>query len=306
METLPEQAVNIDEQGIATGQSGTVSQRKRNANRKNAKKSTGPRTARGKEYSRKNAIKHGLFTRHMWEFAVSGEFQPEYDLLLVGFHKQFEPIGKAEELEVERMAVCWWKFQRAWRYENSVALGSCLRAADELKQGENSRKARGQEKKAIVLGLEKIVAELRGAWQVPPDLKDRFFALTSLNEQDWQHFEKMGEESTTAARDPKLAGIFSTPDPPVLRAIHTLNAVITSYELEVELTTPVSKRMALGAYAMPNREDLDKILRYETAIERSLDRALNRLERLQKMRQARKCLDSDEAVERSDTTTDES
>jgi hypothetical protein len=48
METLQEQTVNIDEQRRATDQSETVSQRKLNANRQNAKKSTGPRTPRGK------------------------------------------------------------------------------------------------------------------------------------------------------------------------------------------------------------------------------------------------------------------
>ena len=37
-----------------------ISERKLKANRENAKKSTGPRTARGKAFSRRNAVKHGL------------------------------------------------------------------------------------------------------------------------------------------------------------------------------------------------------------------------------------------------------
>jgi hypothetical protein len=37
-----------------------ISERKLRANRANAKKSTGPRTARGKSFSRLNALKHGL------------------------------------------------------------------------------------------------------------------------------------------------------------------------------------------------------------------------------------------------------
>jgi hypothetical protein len=36
--------------------------------------------------------------------------------------------------------------------------------------------------------------------------------------------------------------------------------------------------------AIPNRDALDKILRYESAIERDLNRALDRLERLQRRR----------------------
>ena len=41
----------------------TVSERKLRANRANARKSTGPRTTRGKAYSRRNALVHGLTSR---------------------------------------------------------------------------------------------------------------------------------------------------------------------------------------------------------------------------------------------------
>jgi hypothetical protein len=39
---------------------------------------------------------------------------------------------------------------------------------------------------------------------------------------------------------------------------------------------------AVGRHAIPNGEALDKILRYETAIDRQLGRTVDRLERLQK------------------------
>jgi len=42
--------------------------------------------------------------------------------------------------------------------------------------------------------------------------------------------------------------------------------------------------VAVGQNAIPNREALDKILRYETTIERQLSRAVDRLERLQSRR----------------------
>ena len=45
------------------------------ANRKNAKKSTGPKTAEGKEKVSKNAAKHGLFAA---EAVITGENPADY------------------------------------------------------------------------------------------------------------------------------------------------------------------------------------------------------------------------------------
>ncbi len=44
----------------AANASGKTSQRKVESNRCNAQKSTGPKTARGKTWSRLNALKHGV------------------------------------------------------------------------------------------------------------------------------------------------------------------------------------------------------------------------------------------------------
>ncbi len=53
------------------------SPKKLNANRQNAKKSTGPKTLRGKAHSRRNALKHGLFAGHWLEFFLqASSFRP--------------------------------------------------------------------------------------------------------------------------------------------------------------------------------------------------------------------------------------
>jgi len=43
----------------------TISEARLRANRENAKKSTGPKTSRGKAYSRRNALKHGLLIKRI-------------------------------------------------------------------------------------------------------------------------------------------------------------------------------------------------------------------------------------------------
>jgi hypothetical protein len=281
-----DRVVKIDEPRTVTDQTGTVSQAKLNANRQNAKKSTGPRTPRGKACSRKNAIKHGLFTGVLLEFVVLGEAQAEYDQLLDDLRKHLEPIGRAEELEVERIALCWWKLKRAWRYENSVNQFSVSRARTELEQVEKSCKRRDQEMQAIILGLENMISEISGAAELPPDLKNRFFVLTSTREQDWQNLEHIAED-LLKENEPCLTvagGIL----PPERRrrflAVYTLRAGIAQFEIARQTATPNTMNVHISEHAIPKGDALDNILRYEPAIERSLDRALNRLERLQRRR----------------------
>jgi len=55
-----------------------VSERKLKANRENAKKSTGPRTARGKAFSRRNAVKHGLCAKDLFPLLQFSTFTTSF------------------------------------------------------------------------------------------------------------------------------------------------------------------------------------------------------------------------------------
>jgi hypothetical protein len=55
----------------------------------------------------------------------------EYQTLLDRLAEDYQPAGAAEELEVQRIAVCWWKLSRAWRYENAeIAFKLCASHAE--------------------------------------------------------------------------------------------------------------------------------------------------------------------------------
>ena len=79
------------------------------ANRRNAMKSTGPRTPAGKAVVALNGIKHGLLSR---EVLVRGESEVE----LVEFEKrlraQLAPVGELELLLVDRMVSTAWRLRR--------------------------------------------------------------------------------------------------------------------------------------------------------------------------------------------------
>jgi hypothetical protein len=84
------------------------------ANRLNAKKSTGPRTPEGKATSSRNSLLHGL--------TAAKHFLPDEDpagpaLLLEDLRAEWKPNGPTQELLVERMAVASWRLRRFVRVE---------------------------------------------------------------------------------------------------------------------------------------------------------------------------------------------
>ncbi len=89
----------------ATADKKQISERKREANRTNAGKSTGPRTKRGKNTSRFNAVKTGLFAKHILITAVDGEDGAlELRRLLYDLQKKFRPQNWLHNFYVEQLA----------------------------------------------------------------------------------------------------------------------------------------------------------------------------------------------------------
>jgi hypothetical protein len=86
------------------------------ANRQNAKKSTGPKTAEGKAAVSQNAVKHGLFT----DSVVTGETEAEYAAFHGELLAELAPRGVMELLLAERVVSLWWRLRRAERMQNEV------------------------------------------------------------------------------------------------------------------------------------------------------------------------------------------
>ena len=94
-----------------------ISERKRKANRENAKKSTGPRTARGKRFSSFNAVTHGLLAKKVI-YAADGKLMNE-DLkrVLDSLRDEYSRGDVASELLTELAAVDYWRMQKSLEYE---------------------------------------------------------------------------------------------------------------------------------------------------------------------------------------------
>lgn len=96
-----------------------TSQKKTDANRRNAKKSTGPRSPEGKKKVSRNSTKHGLLAKEV--VIKSGDLKEdeyEFQLVISALRKDFSAHGAMEKMLVEKIAVCYWRLRRVLRCEN--------------------------------------------------------------------------------------------------------------------------------------------------------------------------------------------
>ena len=95
-----------------------MSERQNEANQQNALLSTGHKSDVGKETVSQNAVKHGIFSQEVVISQRDGkENQNEYELLILQLNDTLQPIGKLEELLVEKIGVNYWRMRRLMRYE---------------------------------------------------------------------------------------------------------------------------------------------------------------------------------------------
>ena len=80
-----------------------------NANRENAKKSTGPKTTSGKFRSCRNAFKHGLDSR---KHLIIGEDVKEFQEMKESYIKMLEPSNILEVEECMQIIAMSWKIRR--------------------------------------------------------------------------------------------------------------------------------------------------------------------------------------------------
>ena len=93
-------------QTLTTSPNGS-SPRRIEANRRNAKKSTGPKTSAGKVMSSWNSTRHGLLSKILPP--IYGKHKKQFARLLTSLQQDLEPVGTIEEVLVEKIAQEYWR-----------------------------------------------------------------------------------------------------------------------------------------------------------------------------------------------------
>ncbi len=94
-----------------------TSEKQVRANRRNALKSTGPKTPDGKAVVRRNATKHGLLSQ---DVLLLGEDEQALKELDENLRTELQPVGELENLLVDRIITAQWRLLRLGRVEAGI------------------------------------------------------------------------------------------------------------------------------------------------------------------------------------------
>ena len=94
-----------------------TSKKQAEANRRNALKSTGPKTQEGKDAVRLNAVRHGLLSQ---DVLLPGEDEAALKELGERLRAEVQPVGELESMLVDRIIAAHWRLRRLGRVEADI------------------------------------------------------------------------------------------------------------------------------------------------------------------------------------------
>lgn len=264
---------------------------------------TGPRTEQGKKTSSQNAVRSGIFSRAT---LLKGESHSEYESLFEGLCESLKPEGRLEELLVEKLATNAWRYQRLLvadgaeirkrsdvasdinqlrkvgpttemslhlgglvsRIDNPDVFERCLELLDELAHG---IKANGFDEEQDGSLLRTIYGD-RDMPHYRPTLYDEYLALLDTSRVTEEERERKG---------------YATPEQCKQKALRTIDAEFIRLKEDQKKREPIEaerRKVELLRQNVPDSPGLDRLLRYESSLERAFDRTLTQLKRAQRMR----------------------
>lgn len=277
------------------------SEKKIVGNQRNAMKSTGPRTPEGKARSSQNARKHGLTGVLPITTGEGKEDLEAFESMRIGLYDYWQPEDWQEEHLVELLAGDYWRLQRAGRYEAGMTRKFADHATHQWQLRQtirfHSQAARaglgfstvflGETCQGIDYQIEYLDA-IREQLELGIDLRDhQLLTIRGL----------FGEPGRCFARDCEV--LWATiqqhrkdqrQEPAAERQKDLVDAIAQWIQFLQEKRKIVATReqaeleAQLLTVSLPPWQVLDRLTRHTTTISRRIDRTLNQLERLQRMR----------------------
>lgn len=268
------------------------------ANQANSGESTGPQTELGKRHSSQNAGKHLVYARvSSASMKELGENPADFDELRNSLRRAFAPRDEFEQMLVEDMAELRWRRWRLLRAEAGIVAsqkrmfeldhewGLASRGKGNMasvewalaKPGGLAGLGDSPEKYSLILkalkGVRYLVQTEGFVASGLRYLNSVYGKLASLDgsllRADFERFQKEQEAGGGAHQESNQGSFVKDLD----REIESFERLGRLYQERVErLTEPMKE-----AQLLPRQQDLEKIVRYEAALERQFERKLQQL-----------------------------
>ena len=232
-----------------------VTEKQLAANRRNALKSTGPRTPQGKAASRWNALKHGVLAKAVIPGPLADyESRQDFDALFRSLREELAPNSVLEEMLVERIATSYWRLARVIRAEaGAIAKRQDARIRDAAQTDWGEVLSALGAKRPLCTADR--VSNLANAMSN----KARLRALMVDHDPNWR---KATDQEVSAGAHKLLA------------------------QLQQQLDREQARTRALeeAQRSIPQLAETAPLARYEATLERQFYRALDTLERIKRLR----------------------
>lgn len=287
-----------------------TSQKQIEANRRNAKKGTGPKSARGKRILKTNAIKHGILAKEIINsIMLSTEQRREFREIFEELVKVLSPVGIMEEILVEKIAVIYWRLRAVLEMEIGETEASTIDAVNTIsgtkpnirgKVDETADNPKYESWECVPATHFLLIAKLCDALVkgikatgtinqfLGSELREAFHAVGGdLGGSEKEPSEKLNSflGKTGMGKDEEIE--VDIPDGEQETVIELLESIsdgmITVGLVRLDRDAVVAATR-IKRSAAPPPEKMVLIMRYETSLDNALYKALHELQRLQAFR----------------------
>jgi hypothetical protein len=268
------------------------------------RRATGPRTLQGKERSKHNALKHGIFSKVV---VLKGESQAEFDALLDGLRNDLQPEGSLEEVLVEKIAALLWRNRRLLIAEAAeIRVGAEFVKWDgEQHQREDAASISRLHEGGLVRRIANpealdrcldLLVELKESVEkdgfdpeYDKEILKKLYGYHGEDEWQWTLYSSylLWSDTAVCPKDEREQKGYASPQKCVENFLEDLKEEIKWLgRYKKEQVAILSSKLELESFRrnVPDTPQLDRLLRYEASLERAIDRALSQLERYQRMR----------------------
>lgn len=270
---------------------------------------SGPHTALGKERSKHNALKHGIFSKVV---VLKDESKADFDSLLDGLREHYQPEGTLEETLVEKVAALLWRQRRLlvaegaeiqmgaefleWNEEKKIQTEMERRSDSDLSKSDLTLLDRIENPSVLSYCVGRLLQLRKSVMANGLSLKDHHKILFefcrefqedfTIKENLSQAYERLQLTSEIPDDERKRKG-YATPEQCKYNMIQRIDfEIIRLKEFHKNRTTMERSRMEIEKLCLnvPENPRAERLLRYEASLERAFDRTLTQLERIQRMR----------------------